>query len=102
MLSFRFKLREMTLQIPTILPDDGGFGSRDIHNSFGQQRRRRHEHTTTRGLKPRLRQSLIFIDLNGKPHVRAASQRCRTTNKTRLVRISDISRVKEMIRGYFG
>src|ERR1700754_575951 len=39
----------------SVLPDDGGFGSRDIHNPFGQQRRGRHKHTTTRALKPRLR-----------------------------------------------
>lgn len=85
-----------------ILSDDGRFGRRNIHHPFGQQRRGRHEHTTTRSLKPRLRQPLIFVNLNGKPHVRAANQRCCTTNKTRLVRISDISRVEEMIRGYFG
>lgn len=101
-LSSWLKTMKDSFNCVAILPDDGGFGSRDIPNPFGQQRRGRHEHTTTRSLKPRLRQPLIFINLDGKPHVRAANHRCRTTNKTRLVRISDISRVEEMIRGYFG
>ena len=94
--------RKVSFQRARILSDERGFGSRDIHNPLGQQRRRRHQHTTTRRLKLRLRNRVMFIDLNRKPHVRAADQRRRPTNKTRLVRISDISRVEEVIRGYFG
>ena len=66
-------LRFSKLQRASILPDDGGFGSRDIDNPFGQYRRRRNQHTATRRLKPRLRQPLMFIDLNRKPHMRAAN-----------------------------
>ncbi len=43
---------------------------------------------------------MIFIYLYRKPHVRAANHRRRTTRKTRLVRLSYIARVEEMIRGY--
>ena len=89
---------ELAPQYVTILPDDGGLGSRNVHNPLGQHRRGRNEHTTPCRLKPRLRNPLFLIDLNRNPHVRAANQRRRTTNKTRLVRISYISRVEKMIR----
>lgn len=38
MLSFHFESRKLTLyECVPILPDDSGFGSRDIHNPLGQQ-----------------------------------------------------------------
>ena len=97
MLSPCFQLRQVSCQCAAILPDDGGFGSRDIQNPFGQHRQRRHEHTTTRRLKPRLRHHLPLVDLYRKPRVRAADQRRRPANKTRLVRIAYVLRVEEMI-----
>ena len=69
-LSSCLKLAKAMLQRAVILPDYGGFGSRDIHNPFGQQRRGRNEHTTTRHLELRLRNRVIFIYLKRKAHVR--------------------------------
>lgn len=39
MLSPWLKAMKDSFNCVAILPDDGGFGSRDIHNPFGQQRR---------------------------------------------------------------
>ena len=101
-LSGWLELGNVCFQSRQIVPNNGGLRSRNIQNTLRQHRQRRHEHTTTRRLKPGLRNRVILINLNRKPHVRTADQRCRTTNKTRLVRISYVSRVEEMIRGDFG
>jgi len=71
--SARFSFGEPAPQSVTILPDDGGLGSRDIQNPLAQHRRRRNEHTTTRRLKPRLRHALFLVNMNRKPHVRATN-----------------------------
>ena len=101
-LSARLEPWKVSFQRLPILPDDGGFGSRNIHNQLSQQGTGRNEHATSCRLKLRLRDRVPLIHLNREPHMPAADHGCRTTNKTRLVRVSYVSRVKEMIRRDFG
>lgn len=101
MLPRRLQTNKTTPQLGHVLRERRSFGRRCAHHVLRQQRRRRDQHTTTRSLKFRLRNHVFVADLNRKPHVRAADQRRSSTHKTWLVRIAHISRIKEMIGGYF-
>ena len=95
----RLQPGEFTSHCAHILADEGRVASRNIHNALRQQRRRGHQHTTTRRLKLCLRHDVLFVNLQREPHVRTTDNRRRPTYKTRLIRIAHISRIVKMI-GY--
>jgi len=101
MFTRQLEIGETAPQLVRVLPGYRRFRRGRIHNTLGQQRRRRDQNTTTGCLKLRLRYYLLVVDLNREPYVGAADQRRGPTNKTRLVRIAHISRIEEMIGDYF-